>query len=75
MGLFTSLTQLLPFDTAEPIAMSQDAFVFQVILPFPVPDVERTFSINDPDLPTLEREMHGDIALKLPQNYTCNQLK
>ena len=49
--------------------------VFQVILPFPVPDVERTFSISDPDLPKLEKKLHGDVALKLPPGFTVDQLK
>ena len=49
--------------------------VFQVVLPYPVPDVERTFSISDPDLPKLEKELRGDIALKLPPGFTVDQLK
>ena len=49
--------------------------VFQVVLPFPVPDDERTFSIGDPELPKLEKELHGDIALKLPPGFTVDQLK
>merc|ERR1712037_139476 len=47
----------------------------EVVLPYPVPDVEKTFSISDPDLPKLEKELHGDIALKLPPGFTVDQLK
>ena len=50
-------------------------FASQVVLPFPVPDVEKTFSIDDPDLPKLEKELTGDVALKLPPGYTVDQLK
>ena len=53
----------------------QDVFIFQVILPFPVPDIERTFSIDDPDLPKLEKEIHGDVASMLPPGFTVDQLK
>ena len=49
--------------------------LFQVVLPFPVPDVERTFSITDPDLPKLEKALTGDVALKLPPGFTVDQLK
>ena len=49
--------------------------VFQVVLPYPVPDVERTFSIRDKDLPRLDNELHGDITLKLPKGFTVDQLK
>jgi hypothetical protein len=47
----------------------------EVVLPYPVPDVEKTFSISDPDLPKLEKELRGDIALKLPPGFTVDQLK
>ena len=47
----------------------------QVVLPFPVPAFERTFSINDPDLPKIEKELHGDVALKLPSGFKVDQLK
>ena len=57
------------------IPTSLDVFVFQVILPFPVPGDERIFSIDDPDLPKLEKELHGDVALKLPPGFTVDQLK
>ena len=49
--------------------------VFQVVLPYPVPDVERTFSIRDKDLPRLDSELHGDITLKLPLGFKVDQLK
>ena len=57
------------------VPTSQDVIVFQVILPFPVPDGERTFAIDDPDLPKLDKELHGDVALKLPPGFTVDQLK
>ena len=44
-------------------------------MPFPVPDVERTFSIDDPDPPKLEKELHGDVALELPPGFIVGQLK
>ena len=57
------------------VPTSLGIFVFQVILPFPVPDGERTFAIDDPDLPKLEKELHGDVTLKLPPGFTVDQLK
>jgi hypothetical protein len=47
----------------------------EVVLPYPVPDVEKTFSIDDPDLPKLEKELRGDVTLKLPPGFTVDQLK
>jgi hypothetical protein len=47
----------------------------EVVLPFPVSDVERTFSINDKDLPKLDKSVHAEISLKLPQGFTVDQLK
>ena len=44
-------------------------------MPFPVPDVEKAFSVDDPDLPKLEKELAGDVALKLPPGFTVDQLK
>ena len=50
--------------------------VFQVVLPYPVPDVERTFSISDPDLPKLPKQaLHRDVTLKLPPGFKVDQLK
>ena len=50
--------------------------VFQVVLPYPVPDVERTFSISDPDLPNLGMTpLHEDVTLKLPPGFKVDQLK
>jgi len=46
----------------------------EVVLPYPVPDVERTFSISDKDLPRLDNELHGDITLKLPKGFKVDQL-
>ena len=48
--------------------------VFQVVLPYPVPEVERTFSISDKDLDFLDNELHGDITLKLPLGFKVDQL-
>ena len=59
----------------QSVLTSLDVFVFQVVLPFPVPDDERTFAIDDPDLPKLDKELHGDVALKLPPGFTVDQLK
>ena len=61
--------------TCHLLLTSLDVFVFQVVLPFPVPDDERTFAIDDPDLPKLEKELNGDVALKLPPGFTVDQLK
>ena len=49
--------------------------LFQVVLPYPVPEVERTFSIRDKDLDFLDNELHGDITLKLPKGFKVDQLK
>jgi len=47
----------------------------EVVLPYPVPDVEKTFSIRDKNLPRLDSELHGDITLKLPLGFKVDQLK
>jgi len=52
-----------------------DGEVDQVVLPYPVPEVERTFRVRDKDLDYLDNELHGDITLKLPQGFTVDQLK
>ena len=50
--------------------------VFQVVLPYPIPDVEKTFSIDDPDLPKLPKQaLHEDVKLKLPPGFKVDQLK
>ena len=49
--------------------------VFQVVLPYPIPDVEKTFSISDPDLPKLDKALHEDVTLKLPPGFKVDQLK
>ena len=54
---------------------SKTRFAFEVVLPFPVPGVEKAFSVDDPDLPKLEKELAGDVALKLPPGFTVDQLK